>query len=243
MSPYRHGFEGVYTLHEPQERIASSSYANKSTLFKEFSLSPLSRADNFSSLWPVLPRYISICWIFFYQVHFVVSIHLLQESIIDVQGVVRVVEKKIASCTQDDVELHIRQLFVVSAAEPRLPLQIEDASRADDGSNTELATVNLDTRLDNRHTLAAFNVWSSLCSVLQFLFCSRVLDLRTPTSQAIFKIQAGVCESFRSVLAKRGFTEIHTPKIISAASEGGANVFEVDTFEDFYSYQPFISEV
>jgi aspartyl-tRNA synthetase len=55
----------------------------------------------------------------------------------------------------------------------------------------------------------------------------RVLDLRTPTSQAIFRVQAGICDTFRSALSKRGFTEIHTPKIISAASEGGANVFEV----------------
>lgn len=59
----------------------------------------------------------------------------------------------------------------------------------------------------------------------------RVLDLRTPTSQAIFKLQAGVCELFRKALSKRDFIEIHTPKIISAASEGGANVFEVSYFK------------
>ena len=32
---------------------------------------------------------------------------------------------------------------------------------------------------------------------------------------------------FREYLSGVGFTEIHTPKIISAASEGGANVFQV----------------
>jgi aspartyl-tRNA synthetase len=53
------------------------------------------------------------------------------------------------------------------------------------------------------------------------------LDLRTPTSQGIFKVQAGICHAFRIALVKEGFIEIHTPKIISAASEGGANVFEV----------------
>lgn len=47
------------------------------------------------------------------------------------------------------MELQVTQIFVVSAAEPRLPLQIEDAarSRADE---TDLSVVNLDTRLDNR---------------------------------------------------------------------------------------------
>ena len=32
-------------------------------------------------------------------------------------------------------------------------------------------------------------------------------------------------------MTKQGFVEIHTPKIISAASEGGANVFEVSYFK------------
>lgn len=54
-----------------------------------------------------------------------------------------------------------------------------------------------------------------------------MLDLRTQTNHAIFRIQDGICDLFRSTLHQRGFTEIHTPKIISAASEGGANVFEV----------------
>lgn len=54
------------------------------------------------------------------------------------------------------------------------------------------------------------------------------MDLRTPTSHAIFKIQAGITHAFHETLTKKGFLEIHTPKIISAASEGGANVFEVN---------------
>jgi len=40
-----------------------------------------------------------------------------------------------------------------------------------------------------------------------------------------------VAELFREYLTSVGFTEIHTPKIISAASEGGANVFEVTYFK------------
>ena len=36
---------------------------------------------------------------------------------------------------------------------------------------------------------------------------------------------------FRKLLSAQGFVEIHTPKIISAASEGGANVFTVSYFK------------
>jgi len=58
------------------------------------------------------------------------------------------------------------------------------------------------------------------------------LDLRTPANQAIFRLEAGVCKLFRDIFTNKGFVEIHTPKIISAASEGGANVFTVSYFKD-----------
>uniref|UniRef100_A0A8C9TF60 Aspartate--tRNA ligase, cytoplasmic n=1 Tax=Scleropages formosus TaxID=113540 RepID=A0A8C9TF60_SCLFO len=135
--------------------------------------------------------------------------NITKESIVDVEGVVRKVEQKIESCTQQDVELHIERIFVVSQAEPRLPLQLEDAVRPEgEGDEEGRATVNQDTRLDNR-----------------------VIDLRTTTSQAIFRLQSGVCQLFRDTLTSKGFVEIQTPKIISAASEGGANVFTVSYFK------------
>lgn len=130
-----------------------------------------------------------------------------KESIVDVEGYVRKVDQKVEACSQQDVELHCEQVWVVSSAAPRLPLLIEDASRPE--TSDALATVNQDTRLDNR-----------------------VLDLRTTTNQAIFRIEAGVCKYFRDYLTEKGFVEIHTPKIISAASEGGANVFTVSYFKD-----------
>merc|ERR1712130_759038 len=38
-------------------------------------------------------------------------------------------KEKIESCSQQDVELHVKQVWVVSASDPQLPLQIEDAGR------------------------------------------------------------------------------------------------------------------
>lgn len=64
-----------------------------------------------------------------------------------------------------------------------------------------------------------------------FLLDNRWIDLRTPANLAIFKVESGVCQLFRSFLLKNDFFEIHTPKIISTASEGGANVFEVSYFK------------
>lgn len=136
--------------------------------------------------------------------------HISKESIVDVEAEIVKAEEKIESCSQQNIELHVHQVWVVSASAPQLPLLIEDAARkvGDEEQEGNFARVNQDTRLDNR-----------------------ILDLRTPANQAIFRLEAGVCSLFRDVLTKQGFTEIHTPKIISAASEGGANVFKVSYFK------------
>ena len=60
---------------------------------------------------------------------------------------------------------------------------------------------------------------------------NRVFDLRDPTTQAIFKLQAGVAKLFREYLDSKNFIEIHTPKLIGGASEGGSNVFKFKYFE------------
>lgn len=45
------------------------------------------------------------------------------------KGLVKTVPKSIESCTQSDVELVCQEFWVISLAEPRLPLQIDDACR------------------------------------------------------------------------------------------------------------------
>ena len=53
--------------------------------------------------------------------------------------------------------------------------------------------------------------------------------LRHPLLRAPFEIAAAVA-GFRAHLDSAGFTEIHTPKIVGAATESGANVFGIDYF-------------
>ena len=58
----------------------------------------------------------------------------------------------------------------------------------------------------------------------------RWLDMRTPTNYAIWNLKSKVCMYFREYLSNLDFCEIQTPKIIPAASEGGANVFKLGYF-------------
>jgi nondiscriminating aspartyl-tRNA synthetase len=54
--------------------------------------------------------------------------------------------------------------------------------------------------------------------------------LRHPRERAKHELAAASLAGFRAVLDGLGFVEIQTPKIVAAASEGGANVFAVDYF-------------
>ncbi len=59
----------------------------------------------------------------------------------------------------------------------------------------------------------------------------RWLDLRKPKNTLIFKVWTVFEEAFREYLIQKGYIEIHSPKLISTASESGAEVFEVKYFE------------
>lgn len=59
----------------------------------------------------------------------------------------------------------------------------------------------------------------------------RFLDLHRKRVQAIFKIQNVISNSFREHFYKKGFLEFQPPCIISAASEGGTELFSVQYFE------------
>jgi len=138
------------------------------------------------------------------------------ESVVDVQAKVVAVEVPVESATQSDVELEVLQIFTISRSAPTLPFQLDDASRVEvavSGNQDDAAAaadgprVGLDTRLN-----------------------FRCLDLRTPANQAIMRLQSGVTSLFREFMLANHFMEMHTPKLLAGASEGGANCFTLDYF-------------
>lgn len=67
---------------------------------------------------------------------------------------------------------------------------------------------------------------ASLETILNY----RPITLRNEKERAIFKLQEGIVRGFREFLYQEKFTEIHTPKIVAAGAEGGANIFSVPYF-------------
>ncbi|XWS72899.1 hypothetical protein CRYUN_Cryun02cG0079100 [Craigia yunnanensis] len=142
------------------------------------------------------------------MVKFVAGVN--RESIVDVIGVVSIPANPIKGATQQ-VDILVKKLYCVNKALPTLPINIEDAARSDVEIETalqggvQLPRVNQDTRLN-----------------------FRVLDIRTPANQGIFRIQCQVGTIFRQFLLSEDFVEIHTPKLIAGSSEGGSAVFKLD---------------
>ena len=59
----------------------------------------------------------------------------------------------------------------------------------------------------------------------------RWIDLRRDVNRLMLKLQTTLTGAMREFLLDRSFVEIHTPKLIAAASESGSDVFEVKYFD------------
>ncbi|XP_047061798.1 aspartate--tRNA ligase 2, cytoplasmic-like [Lolium rigidum] len=134
---------------------------------------------------------------------------LSRESVIDVEGVVSVPKEPLKSTTQQ-VEIQVRKVYCISGAIAALPFNLEDAVR----SEAEFEKAEQDGE--------------KLVRVLQDTGLNyRVVELRTATNQATFRIQSEVEMIFREYLYSKSFIGVHSPKLISGSSEGGAAVFEL----------------
>ncbi|XBI00962.1 hypothetical protein VPH35_129856 [Triticum aestivum] len=137
---------------------------------------------------------------------------LSKESIVDVEGVVSLPKDPLKATTQQ-VEIQVRKVYCISRAIPTLPINLEDAARSEaefdlaERTGEKLARVHQESRLNYR-----------------------VIDLRTPTSQSVFRIKFEVENAFRQYLSSKGFIGIHTPRLISGSSEGGAAVFKLQYY-------------
>lgn len=59
----------------------------------------------------------------------------------------------------------------------------------------------------------------------------RFLDLRRPEHRRVFEVQTVLEAAMRDVCVEQGFIELHSPKLMGAASESGAEVFKVEYFD------------
>ncbi len=137
------------------------------------------------------------------------------ESIALVTGELQEPLHEITGTSIQHLELKITSFHVISRASGHVPFTVYSAQKlhaiaddeSDDDAEALLALVSDRVRLSHR-----------------------IMDLRCPTSQAIFRINSGICNIFRSHLDALRFVEIHTPKLQGGATESGSSVFSVQYF-------------
>ncbi|KAJ5925583.1 hypothetical protein N7454_008222 [Penicillium verhagenii] len=136
--------------------------------------------------------------------------HLRVGSFVRVRGKLQKPEVPVLGCSIHDVELAIDSVHLLVKREEPVPFSVYEA---------EIRT-NEEDKIEGRRSHIPDRTRLS----------NRLLDLRTATSQGIFRLQSATCNLFRSALDDQGFIEIHTPKLQGAATESGASVFQVNYF-------------
>jgi nondiscriminating aspartyl-tRNA synthetase len=66
---------------------------------------------------------------------------------------------------------------------------------------------------------------------LDTLLNNRIFSLRNRKVQAIFRLYGILVSAYADALRSRGFLEVKTPKVVNAATEGGANFFKIKYFD------------
>jgi nondiscriminating aspartyl-tRNA synthetase len=149
--------------------------------------------------------------------------HLEVECIVLVKGVLQEPQSKqgeVIGASIHDVEIAVHDIHVEAAVTEHLPFNVYEAEV------TQAEVDEEDAKAVAEHKEGQHRVRIADRTRLG----NRVIDLRSNASQAIFRIQSGICGFFRQQLDSEGFIEIHTPKLQGGATESGASVFKVEYF-------------
>ncbi|KAI1342567.1 aspartyl-tRNA synthetase [Xylariaceae sp. FL0016] len=135
--------------------------------------------------------------------------HLYTECIVLVQGKLQKPPEPIKACSIHDLELLIDTMHVLVPVEEPLPIDVFGMEQVAEDEETHE---------------------KSLVAPARVRAANRVLYLRTPMMQSVFRIRSTICNIFRSTLCDQDFIEIQTPKLQPGATESGSSVFQVKYF-------------
>jgi len=106
---------------------------------------------------------------------------------------------------------------------------VEDA-RAPGGAELHEVKVEVEMPVTDEPPIEIDKPISHKSEHLDTLFENRVLNIRNVQEQKIFKIRADLTRYIRQFLNDKEFIEIDTPKLLAEATEGGAEVFQLEYF-------------
>ncbi|KAI1007045.1 Aspartate--tRNA ligase, cytoplasmic [Podosphaera aphanis] len=144
------------------------------------------------------------------------------EGFVQIEAKVEKPLEPVKSCKVSMFELHLLKVYLIAPAPEMLGLELAIANRAvgrldeDDSSEAKSEGVNVTDNVPVASLATHLNNYE--------------IHLRSAVSQAIADITVVVEDLFREYLRARRFKSFHPPSLVGAASEGGANVFELPYF-------------
>ncbi|GAP86320.1 putative aspartyl-tRNA synthetase [Rosellinia necatrix] len=135
--------------------------------------------------------------------------HLYAECIVHVQGEVRAPPETVKACSVHNLEILVSKMYVLVPVENPLYIDVFGMDQTEEDPETHETQLAVSGRVRTTN---------------------RIVFLRTPVMQSVFRIRSGICNIFRTTLDEQGFLEIQTPKLQPAATESGASVFPVKYF-------------
>ncbi|KAI2607040.1 aspartyl-tRNA synthetase [Hypoxylon fragiforme] len=135
--------------------------------------------------------------------------HLNSECLVHVKGTVREPPEPIKTCSIHNLEITIESMHVLVSVQEPIPIDTYNMEQVEENEETHEKQL----MASNRTRVA-----------------NRLIYLRTPVMQSVFRVRSTICNIFRSTLEEQGFIEIQTPKLQPAATESGAEVFRVNYF-------------
>jgi nondiscriminating aspartyl-tRNA synthetase len=102
--------------------------------------------------------------------------------------------------------------------------------RAPGGAELHDVTVEVQVAVTDESPIEIDKPLSHQSENLETLFDNRVIGLRNLQERSVFDIQSTLTQAMRSYFYDNDFIEMHTPKLLAEATEGGAEVFKLDYF-------------
>ena len=108
---------------------------------------------------------------------------------------------------------------------------VKEAGQVAGGYEVEIKEIKVDSLSQSPLPIVIEQPYSNNISNLDKRLDYRWIDLRSERNNLMMKVATQMGKALREFCLDNNFIEIQGPRIISAASEGGANVFEVKYFD------------
>jgi aspartyl-tRNA synthetase len=109
--------------------------------------------------------------------------------------------------------------------------QVKEAKQVAEGYEIAITELKIDSLAKTPLPITLEDDHVNNVSALDKRLDYRFIDLRTEKNQLMIRVSTLISEIMRNYCIEKDLREIQGPRIISAASEGGANVFEVKYFD------------